>query len=63
MKLLSLNLSKKKENSRCKTEKNNYIADAVVLASGGFEANKEMRSKYLGDHWGVAKVRYSKQYR
>ena len=40
-----------------KTENNNYIADAVVLASGGFEANKEMRSKYLGDHWGVAKVR------
>ena len=39
------------------TENNNYIADAVVLASGGFEANKEMRSKYLGDHWGVAKVR------
>ena len=30
-----------------KTENNNYIADAVVLASGGFEADIEMRSKYL----------------
>ena len=40
-----------------KTKDNNFIADAVILASGGFEADKEMRSKYLGDHWGVAKVR------
>ena len=40
-----------------KTKANNFIADSVILASGGFEADKEMRSKYLGDHWGVAKVR------
>ncbi|WGX96918.1 FAD-dependent tricarballylate dehydrogenase TcuA [Nocardioides sp. L-11A] len=30
---------------------------AVVLASGGFEANPEMRSRYLGPDWNVVKVR------
>src|SRR3954451_10415549 len=30
---------------------------AVVLASGGFEANKEMRARYLGPDWELAKVR------
>lgn len=30
---------------------------AVVLASGGFEANTEMRARYLGPGWEVAKVR------
>ncbi|MBM3945652.1 MAG: FAD-dependent oxidoreductase, partial [SAR202 cluster bacterium] len=29
----------------------------VVLACGGFEANAEMRVKYLGGHWERAKVR------
>ncbi|WP_320670092.1 FAD-dependent tricarballylate dehydrogenase TcuA [Patulibacter defluvii] len=29
----------------------------VVLASGGFEANPEMRSRYLGPAWNVVKVR------
>ena len=32
-------------------------AKSVVLASGGFEANKEMRSRYLGPDWELAKVR------
>jgi tricarballylate dehydrogenase len=29
----------------------------VVLASGGFEANAEMRTRYLGQGWELAKVR------
>ncbi len=33
------------------------VAGAVVLASGGFEANAEMRSRYLGPGWDLAKVR------
>jgi tricarballylate dehydrogenase len=32
-------------------------AGAVVLATGGFEANPEMRAKYLGPNWDVVKVR------
>ena len=30
---------------------------AVILASGGFEANAEMRTRYLGQGWELAKVR------
>ena len=30
---------------------------AVVLASGGFEANTEMRTRYLGRNWELARVR------
>lgn len=30
---------------------------AVVLACGGFEANREMRARYLGPDWELAKVR------
>lgn len=30
---------------------------AVILASGGFEANAEMRSRYLGPGWELVKVR------
>src|SRR5215208_3207830 len=33
---------------------------AVVLASGGFEANAEMRARYLGPGWDLAKVRGSR---
>ena len=32
-------------------------ASAVVLACGGFEANAEMRARYLGPGWELAKVR------
>ncbi|MEM7542897.1 MAG: FAD-dependent tricarballylate dehydrogenase TcuA [Pseudomonadota bacterium] len=30
---------------------------AVVMACGGFQANPEWRTRYLGKHWDVAKVR------
>ena len=40
-----------------KTKIGNICGDAVILASGGFEANEKMRSQYLGDHWKFAKVR------
>lgn len=33
------------------------LANSVVLASGGFEANTEWRARYLGRGWDVAKVR------
>jgi tricarballylate dehydrogenase len=32
-------------------------ASSVVLACGGFEANSEMRARYLGPGWELAKVR------
>jgi tricarballylate dehydrogenase len=32
-------------------------AKAVVLACGGFESNREMRARYLGPGWDMAKVR------
>jgi tricarballylate dehydrogenase len=32
-------------------------ADAVVLATGGFEANAEWRARYLGPGWDLARVR------
>lgn len=35
-------------------------AGAVVLASGGFEANAEMRARYLGPGWDQVKVRGSR---
>jgi tricarballylate dehydrogenase len=34
-----------------------FHGKAVVLACGGFEANPEMRTKYLGKGWELAKVR------
>jgi tricarballylate dehydrogenase len=36
------------------------MADAVVLAAGGFEANVEWRTRYLGPGWDTAKVRGSR---
>jgi tricarballylate dehydrogenase len=35
-------------------------AAAVILASGGFEANPEWRTRYLGPGWDLAKVRGSR---
>ena len=35
-------------------------ARAVVLASGGFEANTEWRTRYLGPGWELARVRGSR---
>jgi tricarballylate dehydrogenase len=35
-------------------------ACAVILACGGFEANAEMRTRYLGPSWELAKVRGSR---
>ena len=35
-------------------------AKAVILAAGGFEANAEMRTRYLGPGWELAKVRGSR---
>ncbi|QSE80262.1 FAD-dependent tricarballylate dehydrogenase TcuA [Rhodococcus koreensis] len=35
----------------------NEEADAVILASGGFQANTEWRTRYLGPSWDLAKVR------
>ena len=35
-------------------------ARAVILASGGFEANSEWRTRYLGPGWDLAKVRGSR---
>ena len=35
----------------------NIESDSVILASGGFEANEELRKSYIGDQWVKAKVR------
>jgi tricarballylate dehydrogenase len=35
-------------------------ATAVVLASGGFQADPQMRAQYLGQNWELAKVRGSR---
>ena len=37
-----------------------FRAGAVVLACGGFESNAEMRARYLGPGWDLAKVRGTK---
>lgn len=33
------------------------LGDAVVVATGGFQANTEWRTRYLGPNWDLAKVR------
>ena len=42
-----------RQNGRTREEH----ADAVVIASGGFQANTEWRARYLGPLWELAKVR------
>jgi tricarballylate dehydrogenase len=42
---------------KLKGETTEIKAKAVVLASGGFQANAEMRTRYLGPGWDLAKVR------
>ena len=37
-----------------------FKSRAVVLAAGGFEANPEMRARYLGTGWDLVKVRGSR---
>lgn len=37
-----------------------FKSKAVVLAAGGFEANPEMRARYLGTGWDLVKVRGSR---
>lgn len=34
-----------------------FHAKAIILACGGFESNSEMRTRYLGQGWELAKVR------
>ena len=46
--------------TQCNNQIVEYHAKSVVLACGGFEANPEMRTKYLGHGWELAKVRGSR---
>jgi tricarballylate dehydrogenase len=39
------------------TGRQKIMTKAVVLACGGFEANPEMRARYLGQNWDLVKVR------
>ncbi len=43
--------------ARHKGKTRDLRAGAVVLACGGFESNAEMRTRYLGQGWELAKVR------
>lgn len=43
--------------TRHKGKARDLKAGAVVLACGGFESNAEMRTRYLGQGWELAKVR------
>jgi len=38
-------------------ERSEIGAESVIIASGGFESNAEMREKHLGEGWSKAKVR------
>lgn len=40
--------------------KETIFADAIILASGGFHANTEWRTRYLGKGWDMARVRGSR---
>jgi len=43
--------------ARCEGKRTEFRAKSVVLACGGFEANPEWRTRYLGPGWELAKVR------
>ena len=43
-----------------RTRRRSIEAEAVVLASGGFEANADWRRRHLGEGWEAAKVRGSR---
>ena len=47
-------------HAKSKGELIDFKAKSVVLACGGFEANPEMRTRYLGPGWELAKVRGSR---
>lgn len=34
-----------------------YYADSIILGCGGFEANEDLRKKYMGGNWGNSLVR------
>ncbi|WP_375504148.1 FAD-dependent tricarballylate dehydrogenase TcuA [uncultured Jatrophihabitans sp.] len=44
---------------RVRHDRTEYVigAKAVILASGGFEASAELRARYLGSNWDLARVR------
>lgn len=42
---------------RIRGKEHRIASNAVVLACGGFEASAEMRARYLGPNWDLAKVR------
>jgi tricarballylate dehydrogenase len=44
-------------HASCHGQSAEFRGGAVVLACGGFEANAEMRTRYLGPGWELAKVR------
>jgi tricarballylate dehydrogenase len=46
--------------AKCKGKSVEFRGKTVVLACGGFEANPEMRARYLGPGWELAKVRGSR---
>lgn len=46
--------------SGVRVEEESLSADAVILAAGGFHASTEMRTRYLGPGWDLAKVRGSR---
>jgi tricarballylate dehydrogenase len=57
MELLTTDSSICGVRANCDGTRRDISAKAVVLACGGFEASSEMRARYLGPNWDLAKVR------